>query len=394
MSIEALEAQFAAAGLALLKATRAAAATIPTETAGVWVTVGSRPGLADIAGRVRALVRDAEEAGIVVLDADVVVGDVSDRLLVAAKMLRDALEGVAQGLLLDVRQAALGHPALRVDTFQGLQESAIAVPALVALYPRLNAGRPATYRAIQDGQRPWAVLVQSSNQPAQLTGVGLLGVLGCDDKALAVVDGAQYHPARKLKNVSHSSVRGVAFFGGLPCWISFRTQSRPNSSIFAHCSADSRIERCTSFSWSASFGRPPGFVGFVSMSWIVHEEKESQKLLAIDRLLNHNNYINPKENNMAIEGTKFTVCGTSDYPICDCCGKTNLTRAVVVKNEFAEEFNVGCICASKVLRQRYQGKNHRVSTAAVISMGKAAKSSKEWQERNGYHAQSFQLVAA
>lgn len=97
---------------------------------------------------------------------------------------------------------------------------------------------------------------------------------------------------------------------------------------------------------------------------------------------------------MAIEGTKFTVCGTSDYPVCDCCGKTNLTRAVVVKNEFAEEFNVGCICASKVLRQRYQGKNLRVSTAAVISMGKAAKSSKKWQERNGYHAHSFQLVAA
>jgi len=73
--IEALEAQFAAAGLALLKATRAAAATIPTETAGVWVTVGSRPGLADIAGRVRALVRDAEEAGIVVVITAVPTGD-------------------------------------------------------------------------------------------------------------------------------------------------------------------------------------------------------------------------------------------------------------------------------------------------------------------------------
>ena len=54
---------------------------------------------------------------------------------------------------------------------------------------------------------------------------------------------------------------------------------------------------------------------------------------------------------MEIEGTTFTVAGTSDYPVCDCCGKTNLTRAVMVRNECGEEFNVGCIahpryCAS------------------------------------------------
>lgn len=97
---------------------------------------------------------------------------------------------------------------------------------------------------------------------------------------------------------------------------------------------------------------------------------------------------------MAIEGTTFTVAGTSDYPVCDCCGKTNLTRAVMVRNESGEEFNVGCICASKVLRQRYQGKNLRISTAAVLSMGKAAKASPEWRARNGYGSGSFQLVAA
>lgn len=97
---------------------------------------------------------------------------------------------------------------------------------------------------------------------------------------------------------------------------------------------------------------------------------------------------------MAIEGTTFTVAGTSDYPVCDCCGKTNLTRAVMVRNECGEEFNVGCICASKVLRQCYRGKKHRISTAAVISMGKAARASKEWKERNGYGSASFQLVSA
>lgn len=74
-----------------------------------------------------------------------------------------------------------------------------------------------------------------------------------------------------------------------------------------------------------------------------------------------------------MEGTKFKVIGTSDYPVCDCCGKTNLTRAVGVENEYGEAFNVGVICASKLLRQRYQGKNHKVSADAVISMGKRAK---------------------
>lgn len=95
-----------------------------------------------------------------------------------------------------------------------------------------------------------------------------------------------------------------------------------------------------------------------------------------------------------IEGTKFKVTGSTDYPVCDCCGKTNLTRAVAVTNEHGEEFNVGCICASKLLRQLYRGKKEKVSTSAIMAMGKAAKSSAEWRERNGYSSHSFQLVAA
>lgn len=95
-----------------------------------------------------------------------------------------------------------------------------------------------------------------------------------------------------------------------------------------------------------------------------------------------------------INGTKFKVIGTSDYPVCDCCGKTNLTRAVGLENEAGEVLNVGVICASKLLRQNYRGKNHQVSTAAIISMGKAAKASDEWKKRNGYAGSSFELVAA
>ena len=74
-----------------------------------------------------------------------------------------------------------------------------------------------------------------------------------------------------------------------------------------------------------------------------------------------------------MNGSKFTVLGTTDYPVCDCCGKTNLTRAVGMQNESGEIFNVGVICASKLLRQRHMGKNFKVSPDAVISMGKRAK---------------------
>jgi len=72
-------------------------------------------------------------------------------------------------------------------------------------------------------------------------------------------------------------------------------------------------------------------------------------------------------------GSKYKVLGTSDYPVCDCCGKTNLTRAIGLESDLGDTFNVGVICASKLLRQRYQGKNHKVSSAAVISMGQRAK---------------------
>lgn len=95
-----------------------------------------------------------------------------------------------------------------------------------------------------------------------------------------------------------------------------------------------------------------------------------------------------------MNGSVFKVLGSTDYPVCDCCGKTNLTRAVGIENEFGEAFNVGVICASKLLRQKYQGKIYKMSPDAILSMGKAAKASPEWKLRNGYGSASFQLLAA
>jgi hypothetical protein len=93
-----------------------------------------------------------------------------------------------------------------------------------------------------------------------------------------------------------------------------------------------------------------------------------------------------------VKGAKYKVLGTTDYPVCDCCGKTNLTRAVGLESESGEVMNVGVICASKLLRQVYQGKKHPVSQGAIINMGKAARASDAWKQRNGYTAP--QLVAA
>lgn len=69
-------------------------------------------------------------------------------------------------------------------------------------------------------------------------------------------------------------------------------------------------------------------------------------------------------------GQKYRVLGTSDYPVCDCCGKTNLTRAVGLEGEDGTTLNVGVICASKLLRQHYMGKLHKVSPDAVLSIAR------------------------
>lgn len=74
-----------------------------------------------------------------------------------------------------------------------------------------------------------------------------------------------------------------------------------------------------------------------------------------------------------VKGAKYKVLGTTDYPNCDCCGKTNLTRAVGLETESGEVLNVGVICASKLLRQNYMGKTYKASADAVLSMGKRAK---------------------
>lgn len=74
-----------------------------------------------------------------------------------------------------------------------------------------------------------------------------------------------------------------------------------------------------------------------------------------------------------ITGARYKVIGISDYPVCDCCGKTNLTRAIRLQSDHGDDFSVGVICASKLLRQNYMGKTYKASPTAIMSMGKRVK---------------------
>ncbi len=76
---------------------------------------------------------------------------------------------------------------------------------------------------------------------------------------------------------------------------------------------------------------------------------------------------------MDITYKRYTVRGISDKTECDICGKTNLKMTVVIESESGEMLHYGSDCASRTLRQDYQGKRYSVSREAVISMGRSAK---------------------
>jgi len=84
---------------------------------------------------------------------------------------------------------------------------------------------------------------------------------------------------------------------------------------------------------------------------------------------------------------RFTVRGISDKPECDVCGKRNLKLTIVIEDEAGELLHYGSDCASRTLRQDYQGKRHPISREAAISMGRSAK-------RGDSYARLSQRVAA
>ena len=70
---------------------------------------------------------------------------------------------------------------------------------------------------------------------------------------------------------------------------------------------------------------------------------------------------------------RFTVRGISDKSECDVCGKTNLKLTIVIESEAGELLHYGSDCASRTLRQDYNGKRCPISREAALSMGRSAK---------------------
>jgi hypothetical protein len=88
------------------------------------------------------------------------------------------------------------------------------------------------------------------------------------------------------------------------------------------------------------------------------------------------------------------VLGTTDETsICECCGKTNLKKVVVLDIE-GEVVRFGCDCAAKALRQQYRGKTIKSTPAAIWDKARWAMASQERREMAGYHPEVFNYVTA
>jgi hypothetical protein len=200
------------------------------------------------------------------------------RPLIDANLAGNVDKGVPQGRLRDELCAPLRHAPLVQHATQRLQERFVAVFASIPAHCRLQLGCEAAQRRVCVRRFLRAVAVEA-HAAALLAGSGLMHVFGLKRLYRPIVPLAGKYPSREVKDVGHSSLGAEGWRGDLVRWMSCRSHSRPFSSIFAHCSAVSRMERWTSFWLSGSFGRPPGCLGFVSMSRIVHEKTNHKNFL-------------------------------------------------------------------------------------------------------------------
>jgi predicted metal-binding protein len=71
---------------------------------------------------------------------------------------------------------------------------------------------------------------------------------------------------------------------------------------------------------------------------------------------------------------KYRVIKMSDMSQCGCCGRSGLKRTVHLEMvETGDEVFFGVNCAANALRQKYQGKNYRVSAEAIKNMAHRVK---------------------
>jgi ribosome-binding protein aMBF1 (putative translation factor) len=88
------------------------------------------------------------------------------------------------------------------------------------------------------------------------------------------------------------------------------------------------------------------------------------------------------------------VLGTTDETsICECCGKTNLKKVVVLEIE-GEIVRYGCDCAGKALRHTGYYAGQKVKAAAIWETARWAMAPQERREMAGYNAEAFKFQAA
>jgi hypothetical protein len=86
------------------------------------------------------------------------------------------------------------------------------------------------------------------------------------------------------------------------------------------------------------------------------------------------------------------VLGTTDETsTCECCGKTNLKRVVVLNIE-GDVVRYGCDCAARTLRQEYRGKITKSTGAAIWDKARWAMAPQARREMAGYHSEVFRYV--
>ncbi len=137
---------------------------------------------------------------------DVLPGQVPDRLVVAAHILRNANEGIPQAVGLDEGGAPLGHAPVGQDAPQRLQEGLPAASALVPPHLGPQAGRRPTERSVQVGGLLGAVPVQVADGAA-LEAVGRLGrVLGLQHVHPVLLVAIQDGPAVQVEDVGHPRI--------------------------------------------------------------------------------------------------------------------------------------------------------------------------------------------
>jgi hypothetical protein len=87
------------------------------------------------------------------------------------------------------------------------------------------------------------------------------------------------------------------------------------------------------------------------------------------------------------------VLGAEEGGVCECCGKTNLKKVVVLEIE-GEVVRYGCDCASKAIRHAGYYAGRKITSGALWETARWARLPASRREMAGYHAEVFKFQTA